>query len=57
MESARTPPERCDDDRAVRCPWCGSADVEQLGEYGPGLMTAQFFCLDCHSAFEWIRKR
>lgn len=50
-----------DDERSsgdvVTCPWCGSTDVERIGEFGPGLMTEQWMCLKCHSPFEWIRKR
>jgi DNA-directed RNA polymerase subunit RPC12/RpoP len=56
MEPARTPPQRDDDDSLVSCPWCGSTRVERLGEFGPGLMTAQYFCLDCRSPFEWIKR-
>ena len=41
----------------VACPWCGSVEVERLGEFGPGLMTEQWICLVCKSPFEWIRKR
>ncbi len=41
----------------VTCPWCESTDVERIGEFGPGLMTEQYFCRTCHSPFEWIRKR
>jgi transposase-like protein len=44
-------------DDGVTCLWCGSTDVERLGEFGPGLMTEQYFCRTCHSPFEWIRKR
>jgi hypothetical protein len=41
----------------VSCIWCESTHVERIGEFGPGLMTEQWICLDCHSPFEWIRKR
>jgi hypothetical protein len=41
----------------VTCIWCGSKEVERIGEFGPGLMTEQWMCLSCHSPFEWIRKR
>ena len=41
----------------VTCPWCESANVERIGEFGPGLMTEQWMCLECRSPFEWIRKR
>ena len=41
----------------VTCPWCESDNVERIGEFGPGLMTEQWMCLDCRSPFEWIRRR
>ena len=49
--------ERTGDGESVTCPWCGSVEVERLGEFGPGLMTEQWICLVCKSPFEWIRKR
>lgn len=39
------------------CPWCGSARVERIGQFGPQLMTAQYQCLDCGSPFGRIRQR
>lgn len=52
-ETARavTPPE------PVRCTWCGSDQVERIGEWGPQLLTEQYVCLSCRSPFEWIRRR
>jgi hypothetical protein len=41
----------------IACVWCGSTNVERLGEFAAQLMTEQWYCLDCHSPFEWIRKR
>jgi DNA-directed RNA polymerase subunit RPC12/RpoP len=46
-----------DDSDRVRCTWCGSDEVEQLGEWGPQLLAAQYMCLSCRSPFEWIRRR
>jgi DNA-directed RNA polymerase subunit RPC12/RpoP len=40
----------------VRCPWCGSAEVERVGEFGPQLMTHAYLCRRCHSPFEVIRR-
>jgi hypothetical protein len=58
MEQSRAPlDDGRDADRDVKCVWCGSRDVERLGEFGPGLMTEQWMCLACHSPFEWVRKR
>jgi ribosomal protein L37AE/L43A len=41
----------------VICPWCGSEQVERLGEFGPQLMGEPYLCLKCRSPFERIRKR
>jgi transposase-like protein len=41
----------------IACLWCGSEHVERIGEFASQLMTEQWFCLDCNSPFEWIRKR
>jgi transposase-like protein len=57
MEQPGAPPDERRSGDAVTCPWCGSTDVERIGEFGPGLMTEQWMCLACHSPFEWIRKR
>lgn len=58
MEQAGAPPDGGDGDGDdVRCVWCDSTRVERLGEFGPGLLSEQWMCLDCHSPFEWIRKR
>ncbi len=39
------------------CPWCGAADTSRIGDAGSLLMTEQWFCAGCSSAFEVIRKR
>ena len=28
----------------MTCVWCESEDVERLADFGPGLMTEQWFC-------------
>jgi hypothetical protein len=59
MEKPGTPAggDSGNDGDDVTCSWCGSKSVERIGEFGPGLMTEQWMCLDCRSPFEWIRKR
>jgi hypothetical protein len=58
MEQTGAPPGGgSGDGDEVRCVWCRSPHVERIAEFGPGLMTEQWMCLDCHSPFEWIRKR
>lgn len=42
---------------SIVCLWCGSADVEEIAEFGPTLMVSPHFCLACHSPFEVIRQR
>jgi transposase-like protein len=41
----------------VICPWCGSDEVERVGEVGPTVMTSQWICTACKSPFERIRRR
>jgi hypothetical protein len=42
--------------KQVLCPWCDSADVEKVSEYGPHLMVYSFICRSCHSPFEVIKR-
>jgi DNA-directed RNA polymerase subunit RPC12/RpoP len=51
--------EQRGDDAAeqVRCAWCGSAEVEQIAEWGPQLLAAQYMCQRCRTPFEWIKRR
>jgi hypothetical protein len=60
VEPAPAPPGALngdDDGEPVRCTWCGSDDVERIGEWGPQLLTEQWMCRACRSPFEWIRRR
>ena len=41
----------------VSCVWCTSTETERLGEFGPGLMTEQWYCNACRSPFELIKER
>jgi hypothetical protein len=56
MEQPRETSGNEPEEGVVTCVWCESLDVERLGEFGPGLMTAQWFCRSCHSPFEVVRK-
>ena len=40
----------------VICPWCDSADVEKVSEFGPHLMVYSFICRGCNSPFEVIKR-
>ena len=55
--AAMEPPAATPGDGGVTCPWCGTADVEQIAAYGSLLMTAQWFCNACRSPFERVRHR
>lgn len=48
-------PVRPDDERALRCPFCQSADVELLSLFGSQLLTDQYYCRACHTPFEHLR--
>jgi len=39
----------------IRCPFCGSLHASKQSDFGTSLMVKQYFCLDCKSAFEWIK--
>jgi ribosomal protein L37AE/L43A len=56
MEPPATPPGAGEGEQ-VTCPWCGSREVERVGEVGPTTMTSQWICTACHSPFERIRRR
>ncbi len=57
LEQPGTPPRSDDGGSDVSCVWCSSTDVERLGEFGPGLMTEQWYCTACRSPFELIKER
>jgi len=40
---------------AKRCPFCASTNTEKLSDFGTSVMTGQFYCLQCRSAFEYIK--
>lgn len=43
------------DSGAPGCPFCASADVERIGQWGGQMITAQWRCGACSSYFEAIR--
>jgi len=45
-----------EDAQRILCPWCDSAEVEKLSEYGPHLMVYSFICRSCRSPFEVIKR-
>lgn len=40
---------------SVACPFCNSTDTEMIALFGQQLMTSQYYCRNCHSAFEAIK--
>ena len=38
------------------CPFCGSAAVERVGQWGGQILTAQWHCTACNSYFEAVRE-
>ena len=41
--------------QAIVCPFCASACTEPTATYGSHMMTAQYYCRDCRSSFDWAR--
>jgi transposase-like protein len=40
----------------VPCPYCKSENTECVALFGPKLLTSQYYCKQCHSAFEVVRQ-
>lgn len=40
---------------AVACPFCRSTDTEMIALFGMQMMTSQYYCRHCHSAFEAVK--
>ena len=38
-----------------KCTFCGSMNTEKQSDFGTSIMVTPHFCLDCKSAFEWIK--
>jgi transposase-like protein len=39
----------------MTCPFCDSAHVERIGQWGGQIITSQWRCLECSSYFEALR--
>jgi hypothetical protein len=37
------------------CPFCGSTETEFMALFGQFLLVTQYYCRDCHSAFDWCK--
>jgi transposase-like protein len=42
-------------DGFVTCPFCSSAEVERIAQWGGQFITAQWRCTACNSYFEAVR--
>ena len=43
------------DEQEIPCPYCESHETEMIALFGPKLLTSQYYCRACHSAFEVVR--
>jgi hypothetical protein len=39
----------------VDCAFCGSSRTEPTSVYSCNMMLSQYYCLECKSAFDWVR--
>lgn len=40
----------------VLCPFCKSEQTQCIALFGPKLLTSQYYCRACHTAFEVVRE-
>jgi transposase-like protein len=53
MHDLKIPPDEAE---RIVCPYCKSEHTECVALFGPKLLTSQYYCRRCHSAFEVVRK-
>ncbi len=39
----------------VACPFCQSTETELIALFGMQMMTSQYYCRHCHTAFEAVK--
>lgn len=39
----------------VPCPFCSRINTELHSPFGPQLSVATYWCLDCHTAFDFVK--
>lgn len=54
--AARTSPHTQRLPAAATCPFCSGRNSEPLATFGSLLMTSQYYCRDCRTTFEWVRR-
>ncbi len=42
-------------EQPVVCPFCGSAETELMSLFGSSLLTSQYYCRRCRTAFERVK--
>ncbi len=40
----------------VSCPFCGSTEVELFSLFGSQLLTSEYYCRNCHTIFEQVKR-
>lgn len=41
--------------QAVECPFCRSRDTELIALFGSQMLTSQYYCRSCRTAFEAVK--
>ncbi len=41
--------------KEIECPFCRSTETEMIALFGMQMMTSQYYCRHCHSAFEAVK--
>ncbi len=39
----------------VECPFCHATETEMIALFGMQLLTSQYYCRNCHTAFEAVK--
>jgi hypothetical protein len=42
---------------AVECPFCQGSETEQFSAFGSALSVSQYYCRDCRTVFEWMKRK
>jgi late competence protein required for DNA uptake (superfamily II DNA/RNA helicase) len=41
--------------RRIECPHCDSTETELFSHFGSMLLSAQYYCRNCRTVFDWVR--
>ncbi len=42
---------------SVECPFCAGTNTRIETPFGSVLSVAQYYCLDCRTIFEWVKRQ